>query len=488
MKKTLLLVTSILFTLNVFSQVGIGTTNIQNGVEFQIESNSRGLLIPRVALTATNVVAPVGPAPIATGVLIFNTATAGAGITAVSPGFYYWSGTEWVALKSAPLAASQDWSLTGNTGTNPSTNFLGTTDNQNFQIRTNNTNRVTVENDGQVILGTNTTPITNTLTTINAGAGQIGLFVNSNNSQRTIRALNATNTQFVIDGGNLDPNGGRGVIGISANLAANATSTVMGVLGVGGRTTFTELPGESVGVSGQGTTGLHVRGVGKGNGVDYFSAYFEYDQDDNLSTSNGPFARIAGKDVDYFTGGSAARRDVTYGGYFDANTSTTDYVFVGARNNNTSYKVLGGGSLSTMVEDRNGNNRILHATETPEILFEDFGTGKLVNGEAYIKIDELMSDHIFVDERHPMKVFIQLEGDCNGVYVTEKTKNGFKVKELQNGRSNVSFSWNMVANRADVLEKDGTIASKHVDVRFPIGPKKLNQEKSVEKKYEIEIK
>lgn len=99
-----------------------------------------------------------------------------------------------------------------------------------------------------------------------------------------------------------------------------------------------------------------------------------------------------------------------------------------------------------------------------------------------------MSDHIFVDERHPMKVFIQLEGDCNGVYVTEKTKNGFKVKELQNGRSNVSFSWNMVANRADTLEKDGTIASKHVDVRFPIGPKKMNQEKSVEKKYEIEVK
>ncbi|MFN7044055.1 MAG: hypothetical protein ACK4M1_02575 [Flavobacterium sp.] len=487
MKKTLLLVTTILFTLNVFSQVGIGTTNVQNGVELQIESNSKGLLIPRVALTATNVVAPVGPAPIATGVLVFNTATAGSGITAVTPGFYYWSGTEWVALKSSSLAASQDWSLTGNAGTNPSTNFLGTTDNQNFQIRTNNTNRFTVENDGQVILGTNTTPIANTLTTINVGVGQIGLFVNGNNSQRTIRALNAANTQFVIDGGNLDPNGGRGVIGISTDLAANATSTVTGVLGVAGRTTFTELPGESVGVSSQGTTGLHVRGVGKGNGVDYFSAYFEYDQDDNLSTSNGPFARIAGKDVNYFTG-SAARRDVTYGGYFDANTATTDYVFVGARNDNTSYKVLGGGSLSTMVEDRNGNNRILHATETPEILFEDFGTGKLVNGEAYIQIDELMSDHIFVDERHPMKVFIQLEGDCNGVYVTEKTKNGFKVKELQNGRSNVSFSWNMVANRADVFEKDGTVASKHVDVRFPIGPKKLNQEKLVEKKYDIEKK
>lgn len=480
MKKLLFI--SALFTINfITAQVGIGTTVIQNGVELQIESNTKGLLIPRVALTTTLLAAPVGPAPIATGILIYNTATAGIGITAVTPGFYYWSGTEWIALKST---AGQNWSLTGNAGTSPGTQYLGTSDNQNFQIRTNNTLRMTVENDGQVIVGTGAAQ-TNTLTTINAGAAQIGLFVNSSNSARTIRALNATNTMFVIDGGNLDANGGRGVIGISANLAANATSTVMGVLGVAGRTTFTELPGESIGTSGQGTTGIFARGVGKGAGVDYNAGYFEYDQDDNLSTSNGPFARIAGKDVNYFGSGSAAARDVTYGGYFDANTSTTDFVFVGARNNGTSYKVLGGGSVSTMVKDDEGNNRILHATETPEILFEDFGTGKLVNGEAYISIDKLLSKHIYVDEKHPMKVFIQLEGDCKGVFVTEKTINGFRVKELENGKSNVSFSWNLVANRADVVDKTGKIESKHVDVRFPIGPNKLNTENQVERKYEI---
>jgi hypothetical protein len=478
--KKLLFITALLLINYSIAQVGIGTTEIQNGVELQIESNNRGLLIPRVALTSTSLAAPVGPAPIATGILIYNTATTGGEGTAVTPGFYYWSGTEWIALKSA---AGQNWSLSGNAGTSPGTQYLGTSDNQNLQIKTNNSLRMTVENDGQVIVGTGAAQ-TNTLTSINAGAGQIGLFVNSSSSARTIRALNATNTQFVIDGGNLDANGGRGVIGISANLAANATSTVMGVLGVAGRTTFTELPGESIGIAGQGTTGVFARGVGKGTGVDYTAGYFEYDQDDNLSTSNGPFARIAGKDVNYFSG-SAATRDVTYGGYFDANTSTTDFVFVGARNNGTSYKVLGGGSLSTMVKDDEGNNRILHATETPEILFEDFGTGKLVNGEAYISIDKLLSKHIYMDEKHPMKVFIQLEGDCNGVFVTEKTINGFKVKELGKGRSNVSFSWNLVANRADVVNESGKIESKHVDVRFPIGPNKLEPETQIEKKYEI---
>ena len=479
--KKLLFITALLIINFTNAQVGIGTTVIENGVELQIQSNNRGLLIPRVALTTTSLAAPVGPAPIATGILIYNTATAGSETTAVTPGFYYWSGTEWIALKSA---AGQNWSLTGNAGTSPGTQYLGTSDNQNLQIKTNNTLRMTVENDGQVIVGTGTAQA-NTLTSINAGAAQIGLFVNSSNSARTIRALNTTNTQFVIDGGNLDANGGRGVIGISTNLAANATSTVVGVLGVAGRTTFTELPGESIGTSGQGTTGIFARGVGKGTGVDYNAGYFEYDQDDNLTTSNGPFARIAGKDVNYFTGGSAATRDVTYGGYFDANTSTTDFVFVGAKNNGTSYKVLGGGSLSTMVKDEEGNNRILHATETPEILFEDFGTGKLVNGEVYISIEKLLSKHIFIDEKHPMKVFIQLEGDCNGVFVTEKTINGFKVKELGKGKSNVSFSWNLVANRADVIGKNGKIESKHVDVRFPIGPNKLDAEKQVEKKYKI---
>lgn len=477
--KKLLFITAV-FTLNFsFAQVGIGTTTIENGVQLQIESNNRGLLIPRVSLTTTLLATPLPAAP-ATGVLVYNIATSGIGVTGVTPGFYYWSGSEWIALRST---AGQNWSLTGNAGTSPGTQYLGTSDNQNFQIRTNATLRMTVENDGQVIVGTGAAQ-TNTLTTINAGATQVGLFVNSTNSPRTIRALNATGTQFVIDGGNLDANGGRGVIGISANPAANASATVMGVLGVGGRTTFTELPGESIGISGQGTTGVFARGVGKGAGVDYTAGYFEYDQDDNLSTNNGPFARIAGKDVDYFTGGGAARRDVTYGGYFDANTSTTDFVFVGARNNGTSYKVLGGGSLSTMVKDDQGNNRILHATETPEILFEDFGTGKLINGEAYIEIDKLLSKHIYTDEKHPMKVFIQLEGDCNGVFVTEKTINGFKVKELGNGKSNVSFSWNLVANRADVIDASGAIQSKHVDVRFPIGPNKLNPEKQKEAKYE----
>jgi trimeric autotransporter adhesin len=46
------------------------------------------------------------------------------------------------------------WLLNGNLNTNPTTNFLGTRDNQHLQIRTNNQNRLRVTNDGRVAIGT----------------------------------------------------------------------------------------------------------------------------------------------------------------------------------------------------------------------------------------------------------------------------------------------------------------------------------------------
>ncbi len=59
-------------------------------------NDKKGLLIPRLALTATNVPAPV-VAP-ATSLLVYNTATAGTVPTNVTPGYYYWDGVQWVRL------------------------------------------------------------------------------------------------------------------------------------------------------------------------------------------------------------------------------------------------------------------------------------------------------------------------------------------------------------------------------------------------------
>ncbi len=46
-----------------------------------------------------------------------------------------------------------------------------------------------------------------------------------------------------------------------------------------------------------------------------------------------------------------------------------------------------------------------------------------------------------------MRVQVTLTGDCNGVYVSEKTATGFTVRELRGGASNATFDWEVAAKR-----------------------------------------
>jgi hypothetical protein len=57
-------------------------------------------------------------------------------------------------LSPTALVTGSAWALTGNSGTNPAVNFLGTTDAQPLVIRTNNTERVRVTATGNVGIGT----------------------------------------------------------------------------------------------------------------------------------------------------------------------------------------------------------------------------------------------------------------------------------------------------------------------------------------------
>ncbi|MCP4442201.1 MAG: tail fiber domain-containing protein [Aureispira sp.] len=74
--------------------VGVNTPTPDASAALDVVANNRGVLIPRLALTATNNNAPVA-AP-ATSLLVYNTATAGD----VTPGFYYWDGSRWVRFET----------------------------------------------------------------------------------------------------------------------------------------------------------------------------------------------------------------------------------------------------------------------------------------------------------------------------------------------------------------------------------------------------
>jgi len=50
---------------------------------------------------------------------------------------------------------AQSWSLTGNSGTNQATNFIGTNDNKNLLFRTNNLERMRISKDGTIGIGGN---------------------------------------------------------------------------------------------------------------------------------------------------------------------------------------------------------------------------------------------------------------------------------------------------------------------------------------------
>ncbi len=77
------------------------------------------------------------------------------------------------------------------------------------------------------------------------------------------------------------------------------------------------------------------------------------------------------------------------------------------------------------------------------------------------------SKNIVVNEQHPLRVFITLGGDCKGVYVTNTSAEGFEVRELQGGTSNVEFFWQVVANRADEYDALGR-RIPYSEERFPL--------------------
>jgi hypothetical protein len=105
------------------------------------------------------------------------------------------------------------------------------------------------------------------------------------------------------------------------------------------------------------------------------------------------------------------------------------------------------GSKSAEVKLDDGTAIRFYAEESAESWFSDYGEGRLSDGRARIELDPVFLQTVTINAAHPMKVFVQLESDCNGVYVANKTSTGFDVVELQGGGSNVPFSYRVVCKR-----------------------------------------
>lgn len=107
----------LLSTGSAFAQQGMGTNNPDASSVLDMQSSERGLLIPRLELTATDNQAPIVTTP-ANSLLVYNTKTNGTGATAVKPGYYYWDVNKWqrVANVEDVTTIVGNASTAGNTG------------------------------------------------------------------------------------------------------------------------------------------------------------------------------------------------------------------------------------------------------------------------------------------------------------------------------------------------------------------------------------
>jgi hypothetical protein len=157
--------------------VGISNATItpSGSSMLEVRSTGKGVLIPRMSRAERLAINPPVAAPSATnegGLLVFQH-TAASGEPA---GYYFWDGAVWVRLLDA--GSADGWLLTGNTSTVPGTDFLGTTDNVDFRIKTFGADAFNITSTGKRLLayqdGSAAAPLISWSTDDNMGLYRIG--------------------------------------------------------------------------------------------------------------------------------------------------------------------------------------------------------------------------------------------------------------------------------------------------------------------------
>ncbi len=94
---------SLLFTCEIASsQLNVGSSSSPNAnAMLQVTSTNKGVLFPNVVLSATNNASPMSSFTGTSGMVVYNTATAGSGNSSVSPGFYYSNGSKWLPFTNS---------------------------------------------------------------------------------------------------------------------------------------------------------------------------------------------------------------------------------------------------------------------------------------------------------------------------------------------------------------------------------------------------
>jgi hypothetical protein len=385
----------------VAQNVGINATGAAPNASamLDITSTTSGLLIPRMTTAQRTAIATP-----ATGLTVFDLTT---------NSFWYYNGTAWVQI----LSGLTGWSLTGNSIA--ATNFIGTTNAQPFRFFSNNIERARINpTDGEFVVGAAASPY----------AGD------------EFAAVATATTPFAVNG-----------------YSAQNGSGTWGEVLAGGTTNFSAVQGVYAG------TGAGAGSLGNYNGTGTANT-----RSGVYGVCSAPAANSGGAGVYGFNNIASGNQRMGVLGSYNGSAygigaygigfgggiiiGNNDIGVVGWRANNQNYSgyfngnhVIANGTKTASVGTQWGN-QLLYCQESPEVWFEDIGGGQLVNGKCSIKFDSIFRQVTFIDEKHPYHVFVQLEGECEDVFIT-KEADGFIIKEKNNGQSNTAFSYRVVAKR-----------------------------------------
>lgn len=218
--------------------------------KFHIMSSTGGNYIRRMTFDQSGNVGIANTSPVArldiAGNIKIADGTQGLGKLLVS------DATGLATWQDAPTAigASNFWNILGNSGTNPATNFLGTTDNQALVFRTNNTEKMRIAANGFVGVGSNAPATKMHILSTSTGGNSV---LNTNTANMALRLENTNNGQSIIQhflskdaGGGVEEfimginpiyNGGEGVFVMTPDGASNLRTfqmdLVTGNIGMG---------------------------------------------------------------------------------------------------------------------------------------------------------------------------------------------------------------------------------------------------------------
>ncbi len=105
------------------------------------------------------------------------------------------------------------------------------------------------------------------------------------------------------------------------------------------------------------------------------------------------------------------------------------------------------GYISGEAPADGGARRVsLYSVQSAENWFEDAGSGQLANGSAQVTLDPTFASTVNTGVEY--HVFLTPNGDCKGLYVSQKSATSFEVHELGGGSSNVAFDYRIMAKRS----------------------------------------